>query len=273
VLLDPRKLGPFTYGRWKFDYEPFYVGKGTSDRAYSHIRECDIRDRIDRNTSKQNKIKKIMRETGKNPIVLIKRKNMSETAAFALESRLIQLIGRSDQKLGPLVNHSDGGEGVSGKKWTLRQKQQHSDRLHKYFNSLTSQQRKEIYGRINRSGKPRSDTVTAVDYQKKLDALYGNRITSLSNTPMNCTKSLHKCKCGHVWEVSPSYLLKRQLGCPECRKKDPVVQATIRLNRSKARKRAEGQMSKVAKKRRSQKLSHSITKAWSKGGALYERRF
>jgi hypothetical protein len=38
VYLDPRKFGVFEYGSLKFDYEPFYVGKGTNKRMYAHLK-------------------------------------------------------------------------------------------------------------------------------------------------------------------------------------------------------------------------------------------
>ncbi len=42
------------------------------------------------------------------------RENLTEKEAFDLEIELISKIGRSDLKLGPLTNLTDGGEGQSG---------------------------------------------------------------------------------------------------------------------------------------------------------------
>ena len=43
ALLDPRELGPFYYGHWKFDYAPFYIGKGKAKRAFEHLSGRDVR--------------------------------------------------------------------------------------------------------------------------------------------------------------------------------------------------------------------------------------
>lgn len=137
VLMDPRKPGPFRYGNWKFDYEPFYIGKGHGTRAYDHIRQENISANASgqgaRSSHKKSKIRKILKETGDYPIVLIKRANLSEAEAFETEARLIYTIGRSDMKEGPLTNHSDGGEGVSGQRWTNKQKAAHSVRIARYY--------------------------------------------------------------------------------------------------------------------------------------------
>lgn len=37
VYLDPRKIGNYNYFDYKFDYEPFYVGKGSNDRYKEHL--------------------------------------------------------------------------------------------------------------------------------------------------------------------------------------------------------------------------------------------
>ena len=75
ALLDPRRPGPFKYGNWKFDFEPFYVGKGKDNRAFKHLDHtlgnCG-------NLHKVRKIAKIRRETNEEPVVLIKRKGLSE---------------------------------------------------------------------------------------------------------------------------------------------------------------------------------------------------
>lgn len=38
VYLDPRKSGEYIYDDLKFNYEPFYVGKGRGDRIISSLR-------------------------------------------------------------------------------------------------------------------------------------------------------------------------------------------------------------------------------------------
>ena len=78
VYLDPRKLGKYIYGDYEFDYEPFYIGKGTEDRNEIHLKEvkyikengikAEKGDGI--NWFKVNKIIKIQ-ETKKDPIILI----------------------------------------------------------------------------------------------------------------------------------------------------------------------------------------------------------
>ena len=40
ALLDPRKPGAYFYGSSRFDYEPFYIGKGTGYRMTAHFTEA-----------------------------------------------------------------------------------------------------------------------------------------------------------------------------------------------------------------------------------------
>lgn len=116
VYLNPTKPGPFNYGKWKFSHEPFYIGKGKLDRAWSHINITDTRNKF-----KQNVLNKIQR-LGFLPIILIKRKNLTEKQALTLEINLIDKLGRRDLKLGPLTNLTAGGEGLSHPSVTTRNK-------------------------------------------------------------------------------------------------------------------------------------------------------
>ena len=124
AILDTRKPGVYKYGRWKFDYEPFYIGKGKGNRAHTH----SLHDRSS-NFHKRNKIAKIVRETGEYPSVCFKRVGLTEREALELEVKLICSIGRNDLRLGPLTNLTDGGQGVSGKVWTKKQRQRLSAKL------------------------------------------------------------------------------------------------------------------------------------------------
>ena len=112
IYLDPRKKGGFTYGKYVFKYEPFYVGKGSYDQYKYHLREAINRNKSSSNKHKFYKIKKILKEN-LEPIILKVEEGLKEQESFDLEIWLIWAIGRNDLKLGPLVNLTNGGEGDS----------------------------------------------------------------------------------------------------------------------------------------------------------------
>jgi group I intron endonuclease len=105
ILFDSSKPGEYVYGDYKFDYEPFYVGKGINNR---------IKDTIyDKSRFKRNKIKSL-REKGIDIITIKIHESVSNTESIEIEKRLISLIGRRDIQKGPLVNTTDGGDGRLG---------------------------------------------------------------------------------------------------------------------------------------------------------------
>lgn len=105
VYLDPRKPGRYVYGDYSFDYEPFYVGKGCDRRWLNHLNECKS------NSYFNNKIKKIQKEIGDDPIVIKYKENMFRDDAYSLETLMITKIGRVNTGKGPLCNLMDGGTG------------------------------------------------------------------------------------------------------------------------------------------------------------------
>ena len=117
IYLDPEKSGKFEYGLYSFEFEPFYVGKGTGDR--------------DKSLSYKNgfvkyKIRKVLRSVGKKPVIVRMIDGVSEQEAINLERKLIKLVGRRDLGLGPLTNLTDGGDGISGYKFTRSQRERMS---------------------------------------------------------------------------------------------------------------------------------------------------
>lgn len=85
---------------------PFYVGKGTGQRAYKHLSGNRDNSHLDR------KIKKLRHEGVTPDIEVINASN--EAAAFWLERCFIATFGRRDIKTGSLVNMTSGGDGPSG---------------------------------------------------------------------------------------------------------------------------------------------------------------
>ena len=113
VYLDPRKPGHYVYGEYEFDYEPFYIGKGSNGRLYDHLYKR--KRNIKHNRHFYNKISKIQRECCVDPIIVKVKEIITEEISLDLEIAMITTIGRYDLKKGPLCNLTDGGEGVSGK--------------------------------------------------------------------------------------------------------------------------------------------------------------
>ena len=112
VYLDPRKSGIYEYGDIKFEYEPYYVGKGTNYRMYVLLRWAKGLKKVnDGNMHKYYLTKSILGE-GIEPKILKIQNNISSADACQLEINTIKIIGRKDLNSGPLTNLTDGGEGT-----------------------------------------------------------------------------------------------------------------------------------------------------------------
>ena len=134
IYLDPRKPGLYSCGDYVFEYEPFYVGKGKDDRWICHLNEA-IGNRLIHwvdNKHRYYKIRKILNEGFeiiKSVHIIKAEENLTDQNALDLETWLIWAIGRKDLKTGPLTNHSDGGDGPSGRIVSLETRQKLSDTL------------------------------------------------------------------------------------------------------------------------------------------------
>lgn len=82
------------------DGVPFYVGKGRGKRAYSKHARSSLWNNV---VAKHSGFK-----------VEFLAENLNEEQAHCHERRFISFYGRRDLRLGPLVNLTDGGEGVRG---------------------------------------------------------------------------------------------------------------------------------------------------------------
>lgn len=90
--------------------EPIYVGKGTGDRYLKHLESSLLAG----HTLFYRKLYAMLSRDDL-PIIKIYKNNLSEIEAFQLEERLIKHWGRLDLGTGCLCNHTNGGEGQSGR--------------------------------------------------------------------------------------------------------------------------------------------------------------
>src|ERR1039458_4789246 len=103
------------------DMMPFYVGKGSNDRAYDHLKGNKY------NPHFYYTIQKMLREGNKPEIEII---NVTcEQTALRLEMFLIVKYGRVKLGTGTLLNLTDGGDGQSGYKHTEEDKKKRSERM------------------------------------------------------------------------------------------------------------------------------------------------
>lgn len=96
----------YAYVHAKPDASIFYVGKGSGDRAFDIGKESYRRSAYHTN---------VVEKYGRGNILVGIMECSSESVAFDLERGLIKCLRRSGARL---VNHTDGGEGVAGYKWS-----------------------------------------------------------------------------------------------------------------------------------------------------------
>ena len=96
--------------------EPFYVGKGKVDRAWTHYTRKGMHPMTQR--------MQLLNKNNIRPVIGL-YSYIDEELALLVEMELISKFGRRDLGKGPLLNLTDGGEGVSGsrKVFTAEHKQ------------------------------------------------------------------------------------------------------------------------------------------------------
>ena|ERR1019366_7176765 len=101
----------YVYGIFEKDCdEPFYIGKGTGSRMYQHFHPSNLAQ----TTMFYNKLRGMLAQNIR-PLVKILHDNLDEETSFTLEIKLIAQFGRRDDGTGCLCNHTNGGEGMSGR--------------------------------------------------------------------------------------------------------------------------------------------------------------
>lgn len=86
--------------------EPIYVGKGSGQRAWDHLKSKNTKSHF------INRLR-LMKNNGVEPLIEMLAEVDDEEVAFSLELWFIYKIGRRDQGRGPLCNLTDGGDGIT----------------------------------------------------------------------------------------------------------------------------------------------------------------
>ena len=149
ALLDERKPGTYFYVvddiEITFNYEPFYIGKGTGNRIISHEKNALYESNA---TIKDNKIRKIWSE-GKQVIRNKILDRLNEDVAFELEIKLIEIIKRKEYG-GPLINLTKGGDGVSNPSPEVRKKISDAAKIRVYSEETREKLRNNWYNKLSR---------------------------------------------------------------------------------------------------------------------------
>ncbi len=126
VILNPLKPGLYRYrlrtGKVVFyKYEPIYVGKGIKGRHRAHAGEARrllrklARGEQPRMSAKV-KLMVLLQKKGIKPKYVRSDVLVDESTALAIEAIYIDGIGRTSEGVGPLLNRSDGGDGLTSKR-------------------------------------------------------------------------------------------------------------------------------------------------------------
>lgn len=158
VYLDPTKPGLWKAGHYKFQFEPFYVGKGHGKRSTGHLRTVLKGKTCSRNPHKSRRIAKIIRDSGKEPIIRLLQMRLTEEEALDLEAYIILKLGRRCLGTGPLTNRTDGGVAFCGRVISKKERKKMSEVVKLIHSSRTPEEYAELNAALCRGQQRRRET-------------------------------------------------------------------------------------------------------------------
>lgn len=113
--LAKESLGWYVYLLEDMDGQPFYVGKGRSDRAFAHSQDArDVADHPDLQSAKHARILQIEASGGQVRVMILRHGIFTSTQAYEVESAAIDLINRlrPGQLLNIVLGHHHAQRGL-----------------------------------------------------------------------------------------------------------------------------------------------------------------
>jgi hypothetical protein len=177
ALLDERKPGDYSYEIddivIDLSYEPFYIGKGTGNRMVIHEKLALIESNT---TIKDNKIRKIWSE-GKKVIKTKILDQLDENTSLELEIKLIKEIKRKEEG-GPLINLTDGGDGLKNPSLEVRQKISESSKNRIITEETREKLRKNWFSKLSRLERIRISRGISLEEAQIINDEISNKIGS-----------------------------------------------------------------------------------------------
>lgn len=210
--------------RLESDYLPFYIGKGKGSRAWVHLSPVGT-DK----SYKSNKIRKAQRE-GKYVFVEFIKMHLSEDDAHIWEAFYIAEYGRKDLGVGPLLNLTDGGEGLANPSIETRRRISEGNTGKIVSEEVRARMSLSAMGNViplesrKKIGESNSRRIVSEDTRKKMsESRRGENNPSYGKTPSEDTRlkiaegNKGKTRSEETRKRMSEGSMKRKLiSCPHC---------------------------------------------------------